>query len=246
VPCPASLLACAFALACVPAWAQIPDTFKNLRVLPKDIAKPDIVGTMRGWATELGVRCTHCHVGPDNLQGMDFASDDKPTKRAAREMLRMVQSINAGTLKSLPPREAPRQAVSCVTCHRGAARPPLTLHEELVRAAQAGGPAALERYRELRRDHYADGQYDFGPRSLAIAADRLLDAGRADEALALARLAVEQHPDLGQLHALLGHILLEKGERAAAGEALRKALALDPQNVAAKRELERLEQKPKP
>lgn len=71
------------------AAAQIPDAFENLQLLPKDINKGQLVGTMRGWATALGVRCTHCHVGPDNLVGMDFASDDKPTKRTARKMLEM-------------------------------------------------------------------------------------------------------------------------------------------------------------
>ena len=231
------LLACTLAVGPL-VWAQIPDTFKNLQVLSKDIGKPEIVTTMRGWAGELGVRCAHCHVGPDNLQGMDFASDEKATKRAAREMLRMVQSINSGALKALPPRDEPRQSVSCGTCHRGAARPPLDLQEVLVRA----GAAAAERYRELHRDHYGDGQYDFGPRSLGRATERLLDAGHADQALPLARLAVEEHPGLGHLHALLGQALLETGDRAAAGEALRKALALDPQNALAKRALARLEE----
>src|SRR5688500_13932467 len=46
---------------------QIPTEFKNLQVLPKDISRADLVQTMRQVATDLGVRCTHCHVGPDNL-----------------------------------------------------------------------------------------------------------------------------------------------------------------------------------
>ena len=70
------------------AEAQIPQTFKNLQALPKDIPRAELVSTMRGVAGGLGVRCTHCHVGPDNLEGMDFASDEKPTKRAARLMIR--------------------------------------------------------------------------------------------------------------------------------------------------------------
>jgi hypothetical protein len=50
------------------AIAQIPDKFTNLQVLPKDVAKRELVAAMRGIASDLGVRCAHCHVGPDNLE----------------------------------------------------------------------------------------------------------------------------------------------------------------------------------
>src|SRR5262245_60488717 len=89
------------------ASAQIPDKFTNLQVLPKDISKAELVMTMRSLAGDLGFRCHNCHVGPDDLTGMDFAIDEKPTKKVAREMLKMVQTINA-TVKSLPPRDEPR------------------------------------------------------------------------------------------------------------------------------------------
>src|SRR5262245_37470007 len=80
------------------AAAQIPDKFTNLQVIAKDISKNDLVRSMRELATELGVRCHHCHVGPENLEGMDFAVDTKPTKRAAREMLKMVNALNSGPI----------------------------------------------------------------------------------------------------------------------------------------------------
>src|SRR5262245_59324220 len=95
------LLACASAL---PVSAQIPQKFTNLQVFPKDISRAELVTAMRGIATDLDFRCHNCHVGPDDLQGMDFATDEKAEKRAAREMLRMVQSINAA-VKALPARE---------------------------------------------------------------------------------------------------------------------------------------------
>jgi tetratricopeptide (TPR) repeat protein len=224
------------------ASAQIPDTYKNLQVLPKDISKTEIVRTMRQWATELGVRCHHCHVGPEDLQGMDFATDEKPTKRAAREMIRMVQAINAGPLKALPPRAEPRQTVGCGNCHRGAPRPPLPLDEELVRAAEARGAAAAdERWRELRRDHLGDGQYDFRPLRVGIAAVRLAEAGRFDEALSVARLNLEHYPGTAQVHVLIGEVLLRKGEPAAAAEAFRKALEIEPRHSGARRGLQQAE-----
>lgn len=240
----AGLLALGLALAPATAQAQIPDKFKNLQVLPKDIAKAELVKTMRQWTSDLGLRCHNCHVGPDNLEGMDFASDDKPQKRAAREMLRMLQSINDTTIKALPPRDAPRDGVSCGTCHRGAPLPPLPLHEELLRKAlaQGGAAAAIERYRELRREHPADGRYDFSPSPLVVATMRLKDAGHRDEALSIARLGLEEHPAFARLHVLAGELLLDKGERAAAAQSFRKAIELEPQNPAARNGLKRAEE----
>src|SRR5262245_30047935 len=225
-------------LCCGAASAQIPDKFTNLQVFPKDITKAELVRSMREVATELGVRCHHCHVGPDNLEGMDFAVDTKPTKRAAREMMKMVQSLNSGPLAALPPRDEPRLKMSCVHCHRGAERPPETMNRELTRIAQAEGAAkAVDRYRELRAKHYGDGQYDFGPQSIGIAASRLLEAGKPAEGLVIARLNVEMHPTVANVHGQLGRFLLANGDRAGAVQAFEKALALEPDNDTARRGL---------
>jgi hypothetical protein len=231
------------------ASAQIPDKFTNLQVLPKDITKADLVMTMRNLAGELGFRCHNCHVGPDDLTGMDFAIDEKPTKKVAREMLKMVQSVNA-TLKTLPPRDEPRGeprgSVSCYTCHRGAQRPPERVDMLIARTAQEKGvEAAIAKYKELRRDHAEDGQYNFAAEGLGGAAGRLLEAGRVDDALALTRLNLESHGDVSQLNAFLGQILMRKGDKAAAIDAFKKALKLDPQNPAALRGLTAAEEPPK-
>src|SRR5262245_50078991 len=73
-----------------------PDSFTNLKVLPRDINRDTLVAMMAGFTRALGVRCTYCHVGEENrpLSTYDFASDDKPTKRTARIMLQMVHHIN--------------------------------------------------------------------------------------------------------------------------------------------------------
>jgi tetratricopeptide (TPR) repeat protein len=238
-------LAGALSLA-APVGAQIPDPpYKNLQVLPKDISKRDIVRTMRQYATELGVRCHHCHVGPDNLEGMDFASDEKDAKRAAREMLRMVETINATTIKALPARAEPRQTLTCITCHRATAIPPMPLHVDLAQTAVAkGGPAAVERYRELRKLHYGDGRYDFRPQSLIMAAVRLMESSKPEEALALARLNLEFNPELAQSHVVIGEVLLRKGEKDKASASFRKALEIDPKNFDAQRALKQLEAQP--
>lgn len=104
--------------------AQVPDTFTNLQLLDPDIEKQRIVGIMRDWAGGLGVRCNHCHVGPDDLQGMDFASDEKAEKRTARKMLEISRVLNRELMQDLPVAEGRRSmVVSCYTCHRGQPKP---------------------------------------------------------------------------------------------------------------------------
>ena len=73
-----------------------PDSFTNLKVLPKNIDQRTLISTMRGFAMALGVRCTYCHVGREGapLDSLNFAKDDKRPKRVARVMLQMVHHIN--------------------------------------------------------------------------------------------------------------------------------------------------------
>jgi hypothetical protein len=101
----------------------LPDKFTNLQVLPKDISKDDLVDTMRLFARSLGVHCDHCHeeVG-DNV---DWASDKKDAKNAARTMLKMVHDINSNYMpKTEPlPGEKSGDKVNCWTCHRGEKEP---------------------------------------------------------------------------------------------------------------------------
>ena len=242
-----TLAALGLVLLAAPLRAQIPDRFTNLQVLPKDIPKAELVRTMRGWAGELGVRCHHCHQGPENLQGMDFTSDEKPTKRAAREMIRMVQNINGSVVTSLPARDAARDGVTCYTCHRREARPPLPLSEELLRAVRARGAAAgVERYRELRRSGETAGKYDFGPEMLAFAAFSLWEKEQPEGALALAQLGVELSPASADARAILGQVQRRRGDLAAARESFRQALERDPQHAVAQRGLKEMENTPAP
>jgi tetratricopeptide (TPR) repeat protein len=242
-----SILIGALALGAAPLPAQIPDKFTNLQVLPKDISKPDIVRTMRTWAGELGVRCHHCHVGPEDLKGMDFAIDTKPTKRAAREMIRLVQHINGSVVTALPAREGTRDGVSCYTCHRREARPPLPLSEELLRTVVARGAAAgPERYRELRREWETAGKYDFGPQMLYFTAFNLWEKNQPDGALAIAQLGVELSPTSADAHVVLGQVQRRRGDLAAARESFRKALEREPKHEMAQRSLKEMEASPSP
>ena len=79
---------------------------KNLKIL-----KPEnLMETMQAFRVALGVRCDFCHV-----QG-DFASDEKPHKNIARQMLEMTHQINGNFPDG-------KIHVTCYTCHRGAEEP---------------------------------------------------------------------------------------------------------------------------
>lgn len=234
------LMICAILAVASSAGAQIPDEFTNLQVLPKDISKPELVAAMRSFAGALGVRCKYCHVGPDDLQGMDFANDELPTKKIARQMMRMVGSINKDHLSKLETNRDTEIRVECVTCHRGVAIP-VQIDDLVATAIRAKGlDPAITQYRELRDMYYGRAAYDFGPQPLNSLAERLLREGDSDSALALAKLNVELHPRDAWTQAMLGGVHKERGEKDQAIAAFEEALKLEPDNRWAKRQLAEL------
>jgi hypothetical protein len=91
--------------------------YKNIKIL-KGMPAKRLPGIMvRGFSRSLGMRCGGCHVRDD------FASDDRPNKRIAREMWAMVQGINKNTLPSIKDIEVEMPMVNCWTCHRGQHEP---------------------------------------------------------------------------------------------------------------------------
>jgi hypothetical protein len=96
--------------------------FKNLKVLPAGISRPDLMNVMKLFSQSLGVRCTHCHVGEEGkpLATFDFASDAKDKKLVARKMLAMVDRINQ---QDFGINDFSQVKVTCFTCHRGSVKP---------------------------------------------------------------------------------------------------------------------------
>ena len=96
--------------------------YKNLKVLPHDIKRADLLANMKFFSQSLGVRCTHCHVGEAGkpLSTFDFASDAKDKKLVARKMLAMVHRING---QDFGVTDFSKVKVTCFTCHRGAVKP---------------------------------------------------------------------------------------------------------------------------
>ncbi len=241
----AAWAAALFVSAATPAGAQIPDTFTNLQVLSKDISRAELVATMREFAGALGVRCTYCHVGPDNLQGMDFASDEKEKKRAARLMLRMLHAINGDYVTKLPD-GADRREVGCVTCHRSAERPPRPLDEILFdTVVKRGAAAGLEQYEKYRKEYFGSWLYDFRERTLNIVATQLHERKRADDAKRVFEKNLELFPD--SLVALmgLGQIAAGQGDTAAAAKYFTRVVEIDPTSDFARGWLEKMRGKEK-
>jgi hypothetical protein len=126
------------ALTASPALAQIPDEFKNLKVLPADVSKDELVATMKNFAISLGVRCEFCHVGPPggSLDAFDFAADDKEGKKIARVMMRMKNAINGDYLSQAGHHDGGGVQVDCATCHRGKDHPGKP--EEILKQIMSG------------------------------------------------------------------------------------------------------------
>jgi hypothetical protein len=106
-----------------PAMTFADPPHKNLKVLPADMSRAQLISTMKFFAQSLGVRCTFCHVGTEGqpLSTFDFPADTKPEKGTARAMIRMVQHINADYLPAAT--GLPDAKVTCFSCHRGAKKP---------------------------------------------------------------------------------------------------------------------------
>jgi hypothetical protein len=110
---------------------------KNIKVLT-GMPESQLIPVMNFFAASMGRRCNYCHV---NNQGQwDYASDAKPEKTSARDMVKLVMEINKTTERlKLDP-------VSCYTCHRGRTSPqsipalPLPLPSPPPNAGGAGGP----------------------------------------------------------------------------------------------------------
>lgn len=218
-------------LVCLPdrVAAQFPpDSFTNLKALPRDIGQRELIDLMAGFTRALGVRCTYCHVGEEGepLGSYDFVSDEKSTKLKARAMIEMVRRINEEDLAALPDRAEPRLQVRCMTCHRGVTEP-RTLQDLLLQAYAGGGLAStLAVYDSLRREYYGSAAYDFGEVPLVDVANIIRRDGALGDGVRLHELNVQMNPTSGfaKWQHAVSALLLAFSEGEAAGSARYAAL----------------------
>ncbi len=239
------VLAAPHALAGQASGHWPPDSLVNTKVIPHNTPVMQVVGTMRNFAGDLGVRCVFCHVGEEGqpLERYDFPKDDKQPKLIARQMMRMVEEINH-RLDTIPGRVKDGLQVSCRTCHRGVSRP-VPLSALLVdTATAAGADSALRTYRALRERYFGRDAYDFGESTLNIAAFRLARAGKFGDALALLQYNAGFFPASSGMQVFRGNINLMRGDTMAAAAAFREALRRDSTNNEARGRLRDIGQAP--
>ena len=242
----------------------------NLQVLPKNISPADLRETMRSFNFALGVQCNHCHVevpppapapgaraGAPPAEGgrggrggrgnapapLNFAADDKPEKKAARLMIKMVGDLNARLTSEVAPvlgKSSALTKVQCATCHRGVAQPEQIGDILSNLMLTKGETVAASRYKELRTKYYGSQVYDFSEPVLIRLSGASAAANKLDDALAWTKLNLEFYPRSAGTYLQMADVYKRKQDQAQALKAVEKAVELDPENADAKRQLEEL------
>ena len=183
----------------------------------------------------LGVRCQYCH------SAVRGSGEAEPKKEIARAMMAMTRDLNAKVQEATgkPANETTR--VECATCHRGVAIPQPLSAIILRTVAEKGGVAAVEQYRDLRKQYYSRATYDFSEDALLEMVQRVVQ-GKPDDAIALLRMNLEFNPQSAKTYALLGFAYTRKVDDASAITNLEKSLELDPTNAMVRGRLEQLQE----
>lgn len=213
------------------ANAQSPfENPENLQILPKDIPPERLRGIMRSFSFALGVRCTHCHlrVQEGDSGRMIFPSDEKETKKIAREMLKMTGGINRDIMALGRGDDHQYTRVMCTTCHRGQANPFLIEMVMDNEIATGGTNAAKAKYAELKEEYYGGHTYDFSGFTLSEYANSLMEKGEMDQAIDIALYSQQSNPNTPYAHTMVGNIYMAMENYSAAVTAYEASLKVDP------------------
>jgi len=219
-------------------WPEKPE---NIQVLPKEWPGSRLRPLMMGFTNALGVRCSYCHVGEEGkpLSTFDFASDANPKKNTAREMLRMLGSVNDHLKKIEYSGDKPVN-MWCHTCHRGRPRP-MTLAEELGEKYRLKGiNPAIAHYEELKTNFHGRGAYDFGEDGLNGFGYALLEAKDVAGAIRIFKMNAAAFPESGNIWDSLGEAYLVSGDTSEAIESYETSLRFAPENRNATRVLKEI------
>jgi len=206
----------------------------NLQVMPKTSTRAQVIAQMNAFGASLGVGCNYCHV-PGN-----FASDDNPIKKTARQMYLMRDAINL-MMPSVTDKSVGAPArVLCSTCHGGLPIPKEIREAVADAEAHGGATAGLAKYKELRGQFYGGRAYDFSENSLVQIAQRAQTAGRTEDASTYLKANLEYFPNSSRTYQAMADLKNANGDKSGAIQDLQKAMELDPNNAQAKNQLDRL------
>ncbi len=181
----------------------------------------------------LGVKCDYCHSAPRG------SGQPEPTKEVALAMIAMTKDLNAKVQQATGKPAADTARVDCITCHHGVPIPQPLSAVILRTVAKNGGAAAVEQYRDLRKQFFGRATYDFSEEALFEMVQRVIQ-GRPDDAIALLRMNLEFNPQSAKTYALLGFAYTRKVDDTSAMANLEKSLELDPTNAMVRGQLEQL------
>ena len=217
-----------------------PPPMTNLQLFPKDTPREQVLASMQAFTQSLGVQCSYCHVFEGRGGRNDMASDEKPTKKAARGMMVLAREINSKLPEAVGKSADATTRVGCATCHRGVPIPKQIADIVTDAAASGGATAGLAKFKDLRTQFYGGQSYDFSEGSLILIAQRANTANKADDALAYLNANLEYFPKSARTYVTMAQVKNAKGDKPGAIAALEKAVELDPTNAQAKAQLETL------
>ena len=224
-----------------PAQAAPPQPpMTNLQIIPKDTPRAQVIATMQAFTASLGVACNYCHVQEGRGGRNDFASDEKPPKKAARGMMLLAREINTKLPEAVGKSAETTTRVGCATCHRGVPIPKQLTDIVTDAGGTGGATAGLAKFKELRTQFYGGQSYDFSENGLILIAQRANVANKADDAIAYLNANLEYYPKSARTYLAMAQIKNAKGDKPGAIAALEKAAELDPNNAQAKAQLENL------
>ena len=127
-----------------PVGPLAPEKYMDIQVL-KDVPADQLDATMQYFMAATSFTCGNCHLRDAATGGLVFM-EDTPLKKTARQMIQLVQTVNAGNFGA---------RINCATCHQGKNRPagltPATMFtpdqlaamaaQQQAAAARQGGPA---------------------------------------------------------------------------------------------------------
>jgi hypothetical protein len=216
---------------------QPPPPLTNLKIYPKDIARPELITTMQGFVRQLGVQsqggCGYCHSG--TAPQWDFASDANPKKDVARRMILMSREITGKMPEVTGKPAAQITALRCATCHRGVAVPKVTDVALADALAKGGAAAAVQQYKESRKQ-----ALDYNENALVAYATTLINTDKADDALTVLQANAELDATHAPTYAAMAQAYAKKNDKDNQIKMLEKAVQLDPNNQQLKRQLDQL------
>ena len=171
---------------------------------------------------------------PKNLQVL-------PKDWTRAQVVNVMQNFNAalGVGRHREPDAPEHTRVGCITCHRGVPEPK-QLAEILARtSAERGFAAAQAQYNELKSKYYGAQAYDFSESGLIATAQPLVQT-RTDEAIQFLNMNLGLFPQSARTYVALAQAQAAKKDTAGAISSLEKALAIEPNNAAARRQLDQL------